>query len=202
MAFILFSHKEHGNQFFPISVIAWNPSFFKAAGGLIYWMVFGILLTYKHFKNTLHFFSSFPSTIFKMKPTHSASQEKKDGHAFLLCESAKPIFFSQSLKHKLKFALVSAILLTNCPMSMSQGRSLFSCRHLWLRIIQFSSSRTLESTPYREVATVMICFVALKMMVLEVTQPAPVLVPKRLRAIISKMLAVGLLRMIQSLGRG
>lgn len=56
VAFILFSHKEHGNQFFPISVIAWNPSFFKAAGGLIYWMVFGILLTYKHFKNTLHFF--------------------------------------------------------------------------------------------------------------------------------------------------
>lgn len=37
----------------------------------------------------------------------------------------------------------------------------------------------------------MICFVALKMMVLEVIQPAPVLVPKRLRAIISKMLVVG-----------
>lgn len=92
VAFILFSHKEHGNQFFPISVIAWNPSFFKAAGGLIYWMVFGILLTYKHFKNTLHFFPSFPSTIFKMKPTRSASQEKKDGHAFLPCESTKPFF--------------------------------------------------------------------------------------------------------------
>jgi len=27
VAFILFSHKEHGNQFFPISVIAGNPSF-------------------------------------------------------------------------------------------------------------------------------------------------------------------------------
>lgn len=199
MAFILFSHKEHGNQFFPISVIAWNPSFFKAAGGLIYWMVFGILLTYKHFKNTLHFFPLSLALFLKWSQlTVPARRRKMVTHFFSV--RVQNQFFSQSLKHKLKFALVSAILLTNCP--MSQGRSLFSCRHLWLRIIQFSSSHTLESAPYREVTTVMICFVALKMMVLEVTQPAPVLVPKRLRAIISKMLAVGLLRMSQSLGRG
>lgn len=50
-----------------------------------------------------------------MKPTWSASQDKKDGHTFSPHESANS-FFSKP-EHKLKFVLVSAFLSTNCPNS-------------------------------------------------------------------------------------
>lgn len=54
--------------------------------------------------------------------------------------------FFQSLKHELKFTLVSAFGPTDCP--NSQGSSLFSCKYLWFQIIQLKGSYILESSPF------------------------------------------------------
>lgn len=44
---------------------SWKSILFKSAGGLIYRMALRILLTYKHFKNTLRFFPSSPALFLK-----------------------------------------------------------------------------------------------------------------------------------------
>lgn len=105
-------------------------------------MVFEILLTYKHFKNTLHFFP--PSLALFLKWSQLAVPARRRKMATNFLPTRVQTHFFQSLKHTLKFTLVSAFLSTNCPKSQKTPQ-FFSCRYLWSHIVQFRGSHTLGS---------------------------------------------------------
>lgn len=155
-------------------------------------MVFEILLTYKHFKNTLHFFPPSLALFLKWSQLTVPARRRKMATNFL--PTRVQTHFFQSLKHKLKFTLVSAFLWTNCPKSQKKSPLfLFSCRYSWSHIIQFRGFHTLESILfYRNYYNGLVVWLHLTLGVFGEAQQAVFSYVIRHRVVVSKMWLEGL----------
>lgn len=151
----------------------------------------GILLTYKHVKNTLHVFP--PSLVLFLKWSQCAVPARGRKMATHSLPTRVQTHFFQSLKHKPQFTLVSAFLSTNCP--KSQESLLFSYRYLWFQIIQFRRSYTLDSIPFcSNHYNDLVVLLHLKLWVSWEAQPAVFLGSIRLKGVVSEMWVVEFLR--------